>query len=70
MSWKDTIRKEKGRCEINLCHATTCRHNENNQCTLDDVNVSREGKCEQFSTDKDTNIDRALRLNDFQQGNV
>tara|TARA_R110000751_G_scaffold110364_2_gene207899 strand:- start:110 stop:322 length:213 start_codon:yes stop_codon:yes gene_type:complete len=70
MNWKDTISKEKGRCEINLCHATTCRYNENNQCTLVDVNVDNEGKCEQFSINRDTGTDRALRQHDFEQDNM
>ena len=45
------------KCVVNICHATNCKfnrfkHERLKECMLDEVNVSTDGSCKQFTTDR------------------
>ena len=55
MTWEDKIRKVgpmfpvgEAECKISLCEATSCKHNENRNCTLPEVTVDNRGQCRRF----------------------
>lgn len=46
LSW-ELFLKAAGDCRIRRCSLESCRHNENLQCVLSEVNLNPQGKCEQ-----------------------
>jgi hypothetical protein len=37
-----------GECKVNPCNATTCFHNQNNQCNLAKITITPQGRCAQY----------------------
>ena len=40
-------------CEVAICNAKTCLHNESKRCTLKEIAIDDEGKCMQFKTEEE-----------------
>lgn len=63
LTW-ELFLKAAGDCKIRRCSLESCRHNENLQCVLPEVNLNPQGKCEQA----DILEPRELRLRNIKRG--
>ena len=61
MTWEKVLKE--GQCKIDKCLATKCKHNENQNCTLNFVIITSDAKCQQFTRKEGYSAGGALRPN-------
>ncbi len=40
-------------CEVAICNAKSCLHNESKRCTLEEIAINTDGKCMQFKPEEE-----------------
>ena len=57
--------KKNDKCVVRVCEATSCKHNSKRNCTLANVDITKDGRCKQFKPQEDTRSIGRRMMEDF-----